>query len=79
MTLYLAHCMISHLYFTADLLEHFWGIACTLNFPFESCKVQPGIFNVIIEAAVDYVLLFILPFILLSPVATTHDGCKARL
>ncbi len=42
MTLYLANCMISHLYFTADLLELFWAIACMLNFPFESCKVQPA-------------------------------------
>jgi hypothetical protein len=34
--------MISLLYFTVDLLELFWSIACKLYFPFETCKFQPA-------------------------------------
>jgi hypothetical protein len=33
--------MISVLYFTVDLLELFWSIACKLYFLFETCKFQP--------------------------------------
>ncbi len=138
--------MISLLYFTVDLLELFWSIACKLYFPFETCKFQPsnskafisiklqqkiidfptieakpdpplmaargpldlesghaestaiasnkalllhqtteestdraihtlGVLNVLMQAVVDDVLLFILPFVLLSPV-TTENGCQ---
>lgn len=36
-----------------------------------------GVLNVLMEAVVDDVLLLILPFVLLSPVTTTENGCQA--